>query len=218
MASPLAKGLFHRAIVESAGPYYIQSCVDTEKQGETFVARLGVSGEPDVLKALRAKSAEEIVAAAGEILVGSIVGISGGTKNFTPKAVVDGCFLPDRPENIFRDGKQQNVPLIIGFNGGDATSLFSSSPMLAGYMSRVQPNVYVYEFTRVPPGWSKAGIPAVHITELFYLFGMFDGIDKFGKSMHGVSAEVDPVVDGKVSKEMMALWTQFADYFGFLLV
>lgn len=209
MASPLTKGIFHRAIIQSAGPYYVQSSADAEKQGEAFVARLGVSGAPDVLKALRAKSAEEIVTAAGEPVEGGI-GWTTGTKNFTTKAVVDGWFLPDSPDKLFRDGKQQNVPLVIGVNSGDPTHLFPNVARLAGDMSGVQPKVYFYEFTRVPPGWSKAGIPAIHGLELNYLFGKIDDIDRFGKEMHGTPAEVDPVVDGKVSKEMMAIWTQFA--------
>jgi para-nitrobenzyl esterase len=208
MASPLAKGLFQRAIVQSGLHTFTQSSVDAEKQGESLAARLGVSGAPDVLKALRAKSAEEIVAEGGKSL-GKLWN-EGGTKDFRPAAVVDGWFLPDSPEKIFRDGNQQNVPLIIGLNSGDTTDFFGSASMLAGYMSVAQPNVYVYEFTRVPPGWSKAGIPALHGFELDYLFGTIDQIDAWGKNMTGVSPEVDPVVDGKVSKEMMALWTQFA--------
>ncbi len=206
MASPLAKGLFHRAIVLSGVTTVTQSTADAERQGEAFVARLGVSGAPDVLKALRAKSAEEIVAAAGEAL-----GLfAGGTTNFKPKPVVDGWVLPDRPDKAFRDGKQHNVPLIMGANSGDTRDFFSSTLMLVDYMSKVQPKVYVYEFTRVPPGWRKAGIPAMHLLDQFYQFGTIDQIDRFGKEMHGVPAELDPVVDGRVSKEMMALWTQFA--------
>jgi para-nitrobenzyl esterase len=208
IASPLAKGLFQRAIVQSGLDVFTQSSADAEKQGEALTARLGVSGAPDVLKALRAKSAEEIVTEGGKPL--GKLWSEGGTKDFIPAAVVDGWFLPDSPDKVFRDGKQQKVPLIIGLNSGDTADFFSSASMLAGYMSVAQPNVYVYEFTRAPPGWSKAGIPAIHGLELDYLFGTIDEIDTWGKNMTGVPPEVDPVVDGKVSEEMMALWTQFA--------
>ncbi len=42
-------------------------------------------------------------------------------------------------------------------------------------------------------------------------FGNINNIDNLGTHYQiGVPAEVDPVVDGKVSRQMIPLWTQFA--------
>jgi para-nitrobenzyl esterase len=56
LASPLAKNLFHRAIMESgapAGPFAGKSMKDLEGMGEKFFSCLGVDKNPDPLKAGR---------------------------------------------------------------------------------------------------------------------------------------------------------------------
>src|SRR5260370_17396493 len=60
MASPRAKGLFHRVIGESGGQFSpMKTLADAEKVGERFASSLGVT--QDVLKTLPAKSAEELL-------------------------------------------------------------------------------------------------------------------------------------------------------------
>jgi para-nitrobenzyl esterase len=102
MASPLAKGLFHRVIGESGanfgGANFGRRSVlaDAEKAG----ARLGTLAE------LRAKPAAELL------------------KMETPaRANVDGWFLPEEVSSIFGGGKQSDVPLIAGYNADETTTL-----------------------------------------------------------------------------------------------
>jgi para-nitrobenzyl esterase len=94
MASPLTKGLFQRAIGESGGP--AMGPMKTRADAEQVGLKLGT------LAALRAKPAKELLQIAG-----------GGP-------IVDGWFLPEDERSIFRQGKQSDVPLIVGSNAEEA--------------------------------------------------------------------------------------------------
>jgi para-nitrobenzyl esterase len=95
-ASPLAKGLFQRAIGESGAEFApTRKLADAEKAG----AKLGTLAE------LRAKSADELNK------------IQGGYLG----PVVDGYFLPDEVETIYAQGKQNDVPTLIGSNEDEGT-------------------------------------------------------------------------------------------------
>jgi len=107
MATPLAKGLFQRAIGESGGSFSpMKTLADAEKAGEAFAASVGAS--QDVLKTLRGKPAEEILKASDAPVV---------------RPVVDGWVLPEDVATIFAKGKQNDVPLIVGFNADEGTTL-----------------------------------------------------------------------------------------------
>lgn len=96
MASPLAKGLFHRAIGQSGGIGAGQGgrkLADAEKAGVAFADSLGAKSIAD----LRAKSVEQLRAAQGR---------------FSP--IVDGYVIPADPYTVFREGKQNDVPVIAG--------------------------------------------------------------------------------------------------------
>lgn len=114
-ASPLAKGLFHRAIGESGAQFAtMKTLADAEKAGEAVATALGVTqgtpqGTPkDTLKALRSKSAEDVLRA-GETPVA--------------KPDVDGWVLPQEVATIFAQGKQNDVPVIVGSNADEGTTL-----------------------------------------------------------------------------------------------
>ena len=101
-ASPLAKGLFHRAIAESGSGVgrRTKSLATSEQDGvkwaETKVATS--------LKDLRAKSAADLL---------------GGAR-FAP--VVDGWFLPAEVPAIFAQGKQNDVPTLTGLTADEGSS------------------------------------------------------------------------------------------------
>jgi para-nitrobenzyl esterase len=115
MASPLAKGLFRRAIGESGAFFSARrppkTHTETEKTDAEFVRNtLGT----DSLEALRAKPAIDILEAA------SRQGAPGFFAN------VDGYVLPESVEAIFAAGKQNDVQLLAGWNAdeGDYESIF----------------------------------------------------------------------------------------------
>jgi para-nitrobenzyl esterase len=108
MASPLAQGLFRRAIGES-GAFFgdtlrLRARAETEKADAEFAkSSLGT----DSMEALRAKPAADILQAASR----------AGAPRFVPN--IDGYFLPESVEAIFAAGKQSHVPLLAGWNADE---------------------------------------------------------------------------------------------------
>jgi para-nitrobenzyl esterase len=107
MASPLAKGLFRRAIGESGAMFNssrpTKTRAETEKLGVEFAKSIGA----DSLEALRARSASDILQAAAK----------KGAPEFRPN--VDGYFLPESVEAIFAAGEQSHVALLDGWNADE---------------------------------------------------------------------------------------------------
>ena len=122
MASPLAKGLFQRAIGESGGSFSpMKTLAEAEKEGEKLAASMAPAPAADaktqgedkpspqsILKTLRAKPAEELLKSA---------------ETETVRAIVDGWVLPEDVATIFAQGRQNDVPLIVGYNADEGTTL-----------------------------------------------------------------------------------------------
>jgi len=123
LVSPPAKGLFRRAISES-GPRWHYGWIapmnptlkDAEKTGEQMATNLGVLKAPDQIAAMRAKSSDEILKAAGFNVLASDPP-SGIQAAVNP----DGWVIPEKPETLYKAGKQMNVPVLIGSNKDDGT-------------------------------------------------------------------------------------------------
>jgi para-nitrobenzyl esterase len=115
MASPLTKGLFARAIGESGGALTTITAFGPkplqigEQDGVKFVHSMGASS----IAELRAKSAHEVLAAA----IKSPITYAFG--------VVDGHVVPEHPASIYSRGRQNDVPLLVGWNA-DEGSLFAA--------------------------------------------------------------------------------------------
>ncbi len=115
MATPLSKGLFHRAIGESGGVFGPMAYLKEKKFGQDSAESTGAKfaeslGTQD-LAALRALSAEKIIEAFG-------------ARGSTPtRGVVDGWVFPKEARLIFADGEQHHVPVIVGSNANEMTTL-----------------------------------------------------------------------------------------------
>jgi para-nitrobenzyl esterase len=125
MASPLASGLFEKAILQSG------FCVDNtsptlsevEAQGEKLARQFGTSGDDaQALGKLRAIPAEQLLQQAA----------TDYAIDFNPN--VDKWVLPDQPWRIFSEGKQARIPVIVGSNA-DELSIFAS-PLVGGSSHR----------------------------------------------------------------------------------
>lgn len=113
MASPAARGLFHKAIAQSA---YMISAPElktarsgmpaAEIAGSQIQQALGASD----LAALRAMDAEKLTALAA-------------AKGYGPWGTVDGKLLTRQLVETWDRGEQAPVPLIAGFNAGEIRSL-----------------------------------------------------------------------------------------------
>ncbi len=109
MATPMARGLFARAIGESGAHFgttlRLRPRAETEKDGEKFGEAMGAK----TLAALRELSATELLEASGR----------AGLPHFEPN--IDGAFFPKRPEEIYAAGEQAKVPLLAGWNSEEMT-------------------------------------------------------------------------------------------------
>jgi para-nitrobenzyl esterase len=101
VASPAAKGLFHRALLQSGNSLSVRTTLkDAEENGKKFAESLGASS----IAGLRQKSAEEILKATRPQM----------------GVIVDGWVLPRDVYSIFASGQQNDVPLVVGTVADDA--------------------------------------------------------------------------------------------------
>jgi len=110
MASPMAKGLFQKAIGESGAflgskaiPAHDVSLADVEAKGADLAAAVGAKS----LAELRAVPADAVLRAAQ------------ANRAFRFGAIVDGNFLPEDPDRIYAEGRQAHVPLLAGWNADE---------------------------------------------------------------------------------------------------
>ena len=127
-ASPLARGYFRRAIVQSGGFGRGGDRKTQEDAGVSFAKRAGV----DSIAALRAKPAEEIQ----RIAIPAADGKSANVSRFGP--YVDGYFLPTAPLDVFRAGRQNTHSLLVGSLANEGTTLVPAPVTEAEWKSRVQ--------------------------------------------------------------------------------
>lgn len=125
IASPLAKGLFHKAIPQSGGLLsnrFSQNLDEAEKQGSKFMEKANCTS----LTELRNKSADEIQKASN--LQG--FGRFGTT--------MDGYVLPVNIFEHFQNGKQNQVPILTGWVTGDGTLMGEPKINVEDYKKEVQ--------------------------------------------------------------------------------
>jgi para-nitrobenzyl esterase len=126
MISPLSRGLFRGAILQSPGVPTARAQLtpltplkDAEKQAVAYAASVGIKGDDaDALAALRALPAEKLIegASAPDVLAGMssgklVIGVSG--------SIIEGKFLTETPDAAFAAGRQALFPVIVGANNRD---------------------------------------------------------------------------------------------------
>jgi para-nitrobenzyl esterase len=109
-----ARGLFHRAIVES-GPPFTHTADEAARRAELLAEKLGV---PLTRQALEQVPPAELVRVAGEIGQSLALGDGGLPLPFLP--AVDGGLLSRAPETEVAEGASSGVPLLIGTNRDEA--------------------------------------------------------------------------------------------------
>ena len=111
MASPLSKGLFHKAIGQSA------ACLnpfDNDPKGFERGIDLIEQTKANTLKDLRALSNQQLINATA---------FSSKWRNQS-KITIDGWVLPEPPLQTFLNGKQAEVPLLVGSMANEGHLLF----------------------------------------------------------------------------------------------
>jgi carboxylesterase type B len=111
VASPLAKGLFHRAIAESGAGITTPNALSTLHAAETAGTKFATAKGAPGLAALRALPPEKLLAAISD----------GPASAFRP--VIDGYFLTADPNDIYAQGKHNDVPELTGMNLDERSSV-----------------------------------------------------------------------------------------------
>lgn len=119
-ASPLAEGLFHKAIAQSGARMDVRVELDSQSSagesasalGSRLATRLGAGS----LAQLRAMPARELLDGAAN-------------EGFRSDGIVDGWVLPAQPYEIFAQGRQNRVPVLVGFNSEEGTTLGAASAL-----------------------------------------------------------------------------------------
>jgi len=127
IASPLARGLFRRAIGESSALFSVTEPTKTRAEAEEIGIKFAESELGTLsLQSLRALPANKILAAA----------LKHPHELFAP--IVDGYFLPADCSSIYSAGKQSQVPLLAGWNkdeSGYRSFLGDNEPTVNNFVS-----------------------------------------------------------------------------------
>jgi para-nitrobenzyl esterase len=122
LASPLARGLFHKAIVESGGSRdsvltarpMSKDDIDTnypvsaETIGINFAKSMGIEGvDQAALARLRALSADEVLHGASS------------TQSYETTPILDGKLVTETAETAYKAHRQPRVPIMLGSNSAD---------------------------------------------------------------------------------------------------
>jgi para-nitrobenzyl esterase len=132
LASPMARGLFQKAIVESGGsrdsvltarpmsrdgidPNYP---VSAETIGINFAHSMGIEGtDQAALVKLRALSAEQVLGGAPAQPVGSSL------QSYETTPILDGKLVTETAETAYKAGRAPRVPIMLGSNSADTAGV-----------------------------------------------------------------------------------------------
>ena len=167
IGSPLAKGLFQRAILESGtgtGGFVARS--DSAQATSVRVASaLGVTGtDAATVTRLRALSADSLLAAT--------LRIAGDPQQPIFWPVVDRWVLPRTVDSTLALGMGNVVPVIVGSNADEPAAVFGApSRSFARMITSRGAAAYLYQFTRAGEDSASRALGAYHSAEITFVFG-----------------------------------------------
>lgn len=159
MVSEAARGLFHRAIAESAQQSPIRGLAEKRpgmapgtEIAAKFMSSLGVKS----LKELRSLPVQKLVLSGSDFERGEFGG-----------PMIDGQIIKGDPVPLFAAGQQAKVPFMIGTNSWDSSFLVPGQPTMAGLakMFREDPNILAQLYGNVQ---DKCIAPSDALGDMFY--------------------------------------------------
>ncbi|MBB5911909.1 para-nitrobenzyl esterase [Nocardia transvalensis] len=184
LVAPQARGLFRRAIVQSANGSAVAAADDARKVAEQVAAKIGIDptaaafGElgPDQLRSAQDATALDLMTDPDPARWGASVITNGlGILSFFP--VIDGELIPDRPTDILAAHPDRTVPLIIGwtaeefrfytFPTGIAAGITAETLPIALARYGLEPAV-AERYAANRPGASPADVFAAVVTDLVF--------------------------------------------------
>jgi para-nitrobenzyl esterase len=193
-ASPLAKGLFHRAVCQSGG-----SGVGARGGGPTIRLRTLAESEADGVRFADSKNAKTLKELR-ELSTNDVA----GSGNFRP--IVDGYYLPESPLEAMLHGRLNDVPTLTGCNlgeigTGDARdeSLVSLYVWAAKRIANTRTKTFLYLWDHTLPGPNADRLGAFHSSELPYVLNTLHASDRPFTD-----------TDRKIAQTMSSYWVNFA--------
>lgn len=184
MTSPKARGLFHKAIVQSHGA--LDPSPDratTEANGAKLFAEMKV----DSLAAARERPWKDVfdATAAAKVRFG---------------VIRDGDTITQHAADAFRVGAQADVPLLIGSTTDESDSQFTvAARYFAREHSRKNPATFRYVFGKASDDPERAKRGAPHAADISYVF-----------NGRGSAAKYFGDADRKLADTMSGMWVRFA--------
>jgi para-nitrobenzyl esterase len=136
MTSPLARGLFQKAIGESGAPFYpvLMSFDQAQQAGQQFAASFPALTGQNPIDFLRSVPADDLIAKAAHF--------QWGIPPVGP--IVDGWVIPRSPDEVFKAGKEAPIPLLVGVTTrefGDNESPDALRKAIQDYAGKFAPQV-----------------------------------------------------------------------------
>lgn len=165
MSSPLARGLFQQAIMESGdcqstlikglrSPIHFNGITGTgEGDGKDLAIDLRVADGPRAIQKLRSIAAETILK----------------TWSRHPEiqfdAIMDGWVIPEQPARIFAEGRQARIPVLVGSNADEATVFGPGPATISEYWKylRADTGVWAEREFALWPAFSDAEVPPQYL-------------------------------------------------------
>ncbi len=135
VASPLAAGLFQKAIIESGFPFLVKRYlsdsassprgISAQDYGLKISTALGCDKASDPIACLRSKTPSDLITAIPPDQTADVAGTTGVPYG----ANVDGYVLPTTTDQIFIKNQQNKVSLMIGTNKNEALGFIGGIPL-----------------------------------------------------------------------------------------
>ena len=143
VATPSARGLFHRAISQSSAPGMVATRERSEGWARDFVRLLGGT-EETAAGVLQNASSKDLVDASRR-LNAKVLKETPGLIPFGPN--VDGDVVPTAPLEAYRSGAAHDIPMIIGSNEHEGTlfsrfldALLTKAPRIDAFFAATDPS------------------------------------------------------------------------------
>lgn len=196
-SSPMSKGLFHKAIIQSSGFYSAYDAFLYDVRDDQTAAAIGKME----MDAVGLSTLEQMREASAETLLSSVEAVRPALKvPLINWPCTNGSVVPVTSQTAIAEGSFADVPIMIGGCKDDMIGLGTGMEIFASEHSKISDNpVYIYMFDRELPGEMPA--KAFHSAELWYTFGTL------GRSSRPFTKE-----DYLLSSRMLDCWTDFAKY------
>lgn len=130
VAAPPARGLFHRAIMQSGACKFLPSRALSEQAAADVVAAVGCAGAADIPTCLRALPAE--------MLIRALPAEASAIASSPYKPMIDGVVQTDQPEHVIAAGAHAAVPFMVGANADETGNAIGVIATEAQYEAAVR--------------------------------------------------------------------------------